>query len=383
MRKIGKYVALALGAAIILTGCTKNEQSVVEDAPSQVSSVEASTSASAEASTEEKVVSEVEEDNMMSIGETTVSNDIFSFILPFNDSKFIAQTSDNGISIYHKDSYDSGFGGFCYTISVYKQPSDYAGGMDVKVGEFMKDGETVYDVVVSYPSEVQWNYTKSEEMPEDYALVYNSINDAIPSLMGNNGETFENGKGCKGIDLYNDTLKTFADTISNDFNESTLEDNNLSNQYLSVKDLSKEERMKRIKYAYKDINGDGIEELLVGEAIDDKFVIYDLYTVVDRNVEHVLKSSNESKFYALEYFLVNETSDGEGVNYINVFDVEPNTTNFMPQVSFKHDTNTDTYGISYGSDDEYEEVTKEEYEERLNNFKNYSSLDLYSLSVME
>ncbi len=380
MKKIGKYVALALGATIILSGCTKNEQSVVTEDVAQ------------EASTQEEIVQEdildttedaSNEEQTIGLLETSVSNNLFSITIPFDKSKFVTETNENGIFVYHKDSYDAGFGGFCFGISLYEKPSDYAGGMDEKIGEMMKDGETVYDVVMSFPSEVQWDYTKSEEMPEDYAALYNSAKDIAQSVIGNDGETFEYGKGCNGVDLYNDTLKMFVGALSEDFDEAKLEENNLSSQYLSVKDLSKEEKMESIKYAYRDVNGDGIDELLVGQNEDNRFVIYDLYTVVDRNIEHVLKSFNESKFYALEYFLVNEASDGEGVNYINVLDIEPNTTNFMPQVSFKYDTNTDTYGISYAGNDDYEEVTKEEYEERLNNFKNYASLDILPLSTME
>ena len=120
---------------------------------------------------------------------TKVSNKMFSITLPDKAAgKFVSETTDNSISIFDKEAKEADFGGFAFSVSAYKEPSEYAGGMDSKVGEFTADDGTLYDVVVSYPSDVQYDYTKYDDLPESYEMLYRGAEDIIKTLEGADGK---------------------------------------------------------------------------------------------------------------------------------------------------------------------------------------------------
>ncbi|MBO4336486.1 MAG: hypothetical protein J5842_00240, partial [Lachnospiraceae bacterium] len=127
-------------------------------------------------------------------------------------------------------------------------------------------------------------------------------------------------------------------------------------------------------YAYLDVNNDGIDELLIGEIAegDLKGTVYDIYTMVDRKPVHVLSGSGRDRYYALEYgMLLNERSGGADDSEWLSFDIEPNTTNILPQLGVKMDGYEDKdnpWFVSYG-DDEWESISEEEFEDYKSRFE--------------
>ena len=62
------------------------------------------------------------------------------------------------IQVPFKEAKEADFGGFAFSVFAYNEPAEYAGGMDVKVGEIKYDDEILYDIVIGYPSDVQYRY---------------------------------------------------------------------------------------------------------------------------------------------------------------------------------------------------------------------------------
>ena len=308
-----------------------------------------------------------------------LSNGLFTITMPKEvEGTYLAYATDNRISVYEKSANEAGFGGFTFSVEAYKEPSEYAGGMDTKVGEMTTADGTVYDVTRSYPSDVQWDYNKGEEMPTEYAALYNGAEDIIKTLSCDGGN-FTFGAGTKGEDLYSDVIAQLKKAIDEKWDASKLEENNMSPMYCSVE---------KPGYAYKDINHDGIDELLVGEIADGemKGIVYDIYTMVDRVPTHVLSGTDSNRYFAQDTgWIVNIFSDGEGMKCSESYDIEPNTTNLLQQVGLKYESNEkgeSQWFISYSDpvEDKWESISEEEYNSRLEIIEDIDRIDYKSLS---
>lgn len=336
-------------------------------------STEISDDVAAEVSTEEDRQEIVADENGV------LSNGLFTITMPKEvEGTYLAYATDNRISVYEKSANEAGFGGFTFSVEAYKEPSEYAGGMDTKVGEMTTADGTVYDVTRSYPSDVQWDYTKGDEMPAEYEALYDGAEDIIKTL-GCDGGSFTFGAGTKGEDLYSDVIAQLKKAIDEKWDASKLEENNMSPMYYSVE---------KPGFAYKDINHDGIDELLVGEIADGemKGVVYDIYTMVDRSPAHVLSGSGRDRYYIQDGgFVVNVQSGGAGMTCYNTFDIEPNTTNLLQQVGLKYESNEkgeSQWFISYSdpAEDEWESISEEEYNSNLGRVESIDRIDFTPLS---
>ena len=144
--------------------------------------------------------------------DTTFQNKLFSITLPeeLNGSYEIKKEKDK-ISVFHKESKKAGFGGFAFGIKAYKNPADHAilpGGK--KIGELTSKG-ILYDIVLKYPTDVQFDYTKSPKAPESYKLLYD-LGEVI-NIQGINGSTYHKNQGMKGETLYKDILEKHITAI--------------------------------------------------------------------------------------------------------------------------------------------------------------------------
>ncbi|MCR5590833.1 MAG: hypothetical protein K6F73_04815 [Lachnospiraceae bacterium] len=317
----------------------------------------------------------------------TVTNNLFSITLPDEAAGlFVAEIYDDSISIYDKEAKEAGFGGFAFDVSAFKDPAEYAGGMDVKVGEFTSSDGALYDIVVTYPSDVQYDYTVYEDgMPESYALLYNGSDDIVKTLTGADGDgEFIWGAGTRGEELYGSVIAKYVKAIKEGWDADRLESEDMSSMYYAMSVDDEGSVLDRAGYAYFDVNFDGVDELLIGEIADGdwKGTIYDIYTMVDREPAHVVSGWDRNRYYALEFGMItNEYSGGADMTGWDVYDIEPNTTNLIPQVFFKYDgyeNEEQPYFISYDEGETWENVTEEEFNARY--FLDYIRFDFTPFS---
>ena len=301
---------------------------------------------------------------------TIIKNKLFSITMP-KELKGIYQVKKekNKISFFFFFSKKAGFGGFAFGIKAYKNPKDHAvlpGSR--KLGELRDKKGELYDIVLKHPTDVQYDYTKSPQAPYTFKRLYD-IGDN-PNITGVNGSAYFKNQGMKGENLYNDIIKKHLTAINNKWDSAKLEKENMSYMYNIIDDKNK------IGYTYYDVNADGIEELLIGEIAegDWKGVIYDIYTMVNREPKHVTSGGERNRYYVCDgSFVCNEYSSGALESGVRVYNLVENSTELFLQVAFKYDEYTNPkmpWFISY-SDEKWNNVSKEAYNERKKIFEQY------------
>ena len=312
--------------------------------------------------------------------DTVIKNKLFSITLPgeLNDL-YAKRVEKDRIEIYDKNSKKAGFGGFVFGIKGYKNPADHAmlpGGK--KLGELVDKRGNLYDIVLKHPTDVQYDYTKGTKAPESYKKLYDISN--IVNIQGIKGSTYFKNQGMKGEDLYKDILQKHKTAMKEKWNSIKLEQEQMSYMY-NITD--------KIGYIYYDVNGDGIEELFIGEIADGdwKGVIYDIYTMVNRKPQHVTSGGIRNRYYVCDDgFICNEYSSGAMENGVRVYNLVENSTELFPQVNFKYDGYTNSknpWFLSYGNEsdaDQWENVSEEIYKERKKIFEKYERFDFIPLS---
>ena len=310
---------------------------------------------------------------------TVIKNKLFYITIPENLKKsYEIKKEKDKISIYHKDSKNAGFGGFAFGIKAYKNPSDHAnlpGGR--KIGELTDKNGDLYDIVLKYPTDVQYDYTKGTNPPDSFKQLYDL--GEIVNIKGINGSIYYKNQGMKGQDLYKNILKKHITAINEKWDSTKLEKENMSYMYNIIKEKE------NIGYTYYDANADGIEELLIGEIAQGnwKGVIYDIYTMVDRKPKHVISGGSRNRYYVCDNsFICNEYSSGALESGVSVYNLVENSTELFPQVYFKYDeyqNSKNPYFISY-SDEKWKNVTEEEFDERKKVFEQYERFDFIPLN---
>ena len=309
-------------------------------------------------------------------------NKLFMISLP-KDLKGVyeVKTEKDKISVFHKESKKAGYGGFAFGIKVYENPSDHAvlpGGR--KIGELTDKKGKLYDVVIKYPTDVQYDYTKSPQVPDSYKTLYGISENVGVNIQGIKGATYFENQGTKGQDLYKDVLKKHITSIKEKWDSVKLEQENMSYMY-NLTD--------RIGYVYYDVNGDGIDELLIGEIAerDWKGVIYDIYTMVNREPKHVVSGGSRNRYFICDNsFVCNEYSSGAMESGVRVYNLVENSTELYPQVSFKYDGYTNPekpWFLSYGDEtnnDSWENVSEEKFKESKKVFEKYERFDFIPLN---
>ena len=313
-------------------------------------------------------------------------NEIFTITMPEDlDGKYVIESRKNGYYVYDKEAKDAGFGGFAFSVFAYEKPSEYAGGMDMKVGEIRKDDKTLYDVVIEYPSDVQYDYTKYEdEMPESYEKLYNGAEDIVKTLKSSQGDLVW-GAGCDGKDMYSEVIEKHIKAIEEKWDSNKLEEEEMSPEYNAIRVATGGAALDGVGYAFYDTNNDGIDELLIGEIAegDLKGTVYDIYTMIDRSPAHVVSGSARDRYYAMEHGMIcNEYSSGADNSGWQSYDIEPNTANLMPQLGVKMDgyENKDKpWFVDYGDPEEWENIDEEQFDEFKSRFE-YVRFDFTPLS---
>ncbi len=316
-----------------------------------------------------------------------IKNRLFSVTLP-NEFKgtYSAEVKKDTISVYDKAAKKAGFGGFAFAVRAYKNPSEHAmlpGGK--KIGELTDGKGTLYDMVLKYPTDVQYDYTKSSEMPDSYKALYD-LGETV-NIQGYKGAKYFKAQGTKGEDLYKDILKKHITAINEKWDSEKLEKENMSYMYNVMK--STPNLMNKVGFTYYDVNKDGIDELFIGEIAQGawKGVIYDIYTTVNRKPVHVISGGSRNRYYACDdAFICNEYSAGAMESGLKVYNLVENSAELFPQVSFKYDGYTNRknpWFLSYGSglnEDEWQNVSEETFKKRKQIFERYIRFDYTPLS---
>ncbi|MBR2068379.1 MAG: hypothetical protein IJ877_01325 [Candidatus Gastranaerophilales bacterium] len=313
--------------------------------------------------------------------DAVLKNRLFSISIPQNLKGFYTVKKEkNKISIYHKNSKHSGFGGFAFGIKAYKNPADHAvlpGSR--KLGELTDKKGNLYDIVLKHPTDVQYDYTKSETPPESFKLLYD-LGENI-NIKGINGATYFKNQGMKGEDLYQSILEKYKTALIEKWDSDKLEKENMSYMYNIIPS-------NKIGYTYYDINADGIDELVIGEIAQGNWrgVIYDIYTMVDRKPAHVISGGQRNRYYVCDNsFVCREYSSGAAESGVDVYNLVENSTELFPQVSFKYDgykNPKNPYFISY-SDENYENYPEKEFRERKKIFEKYERFNYIPLNNIQ
>ncbi len=326
--------------------------------------------------------------------DTIFKNKLFSVAVPDTmKGTYRADIKKDRISFYHIDSAKAGFGGFAFGIKAYKNPADHAvlpGSK--KIGELTDKKGNLYDMVLKYPTDVQYDYTKSSTPPDTYKVLYEYGDSA--QIQGVKGSTYYKNQGMKGKDLYGDILSKHLQAIADRRDSQWLEDHEMSYMYNVIfQGLKKGENvLDKIGYAYYDVNADGIDELLIGEISEGEWkgIIYDIYTMVNREPKHVISGGARNRYYVCNgTFICNEYSSGANESGMCVYILVENSAELFPQVSFKYDGYTNPnkpWFISYGDDinkDSWENMDEKELEERKSVFDRYIRFDYTPLSTLK
>ncbi len=317
-----------------------------------------------------------------------VKSSLFSIALPSELKKqFETETDKGSIAIFHKESKIAGFGGFVFGIEAFKNPASHAtlpGGR--KIGELSDKKGVLYDIVLEYPTDVQFDYTKYSQIPEAYKRLMDLAENV--NIQGIKGAKYFKSQGTKGEYLYNDVIKKHITAINEKWDSAKLEEENMSYMYNVLAHTNKN-ILDKIGYAFYDANGDGIDELFIGEIAQGnwKGVVYDIYTMVDRKPVHVVSGGSRNRYYVCDDgFICNEYSSGAKEFGMQVYIVVENSTTLYPQVGFKYDAYSNPkkpWFLSYSSDMnniKWENVTEKTYKERKKVFEKYERFDYTPLS---
>ena len=326
--------------------------------------------------------------------DTIIKNKLFSISVPEEMKGFYrTEIKKDSISFFDKDSAKAGFGGFAFGIKAYKNPADHSvlpGSR--KIGELTDKKGNLYDMVLKHPTDVQYDYTKSSLPPDAYKALYEYGDSA--RIQGVKGSIYYKNRGMKGQDLYNDILSKHVQAIISKRDSDWLEKHEMSYMYNVVSQGVKkgENVLDKIGYVYYDVNYDGIEELLIGEISEGEWkgVVYDIYTMVNREPKHVVSGGERNRYYVCDdSFICNEYSSGANESGTLVYILVENSTELYPQVSFKYDayTNPDKpWFITYGNalnEDSWKNVDEKELKERKSVFDRYIRFDYMPLSTLK
>lgn len=320
--------------------------------------------------------------------DTTVKNRLFSITLPEElNGIYEVKTQRDKISLFHKESKASGFGGFAFGLKAYKKPLDHAvlpGSR--KLGELTDRFGNLYDIVLKHPTDVQYDYTKSTEIPETFGLLYDI--GEIVNIKGINGATYFKNQGTKGEELYKDILKRHITAIDEKWDSVRLEKENMSYMYNVIAQTNKDV-LNKIGYTYYDVNADGIEELLIGEITNGEWkgIIYDMYTMVNRKPKHVMSGGSRNRYYVCDKsFICNDYSSSAFESGTRVYNLVENSTELFPQVSFKLDgyaNPKNPWFLSYGENEEgWKNISEDTFIERKKTFDDYERFDYIPLSTL-
>ena len=336
---------------------------------------------------------EVVNDKIESDDNIVLTNQIFKLDMPTEfDGLYETEVKTNAINIFDKESKQKGYIGLLFGLYAYENPKDWAGGPIEKLGEFILDNGKNYDLVMAYPTESQWGFD-TMEMPANYKKIYDKRYEIAECVSGLNGEKVEIGKGCRGKDLYNEELYKHLTAIKEKWDIDKLRQENMSPMYSYISNENINNNAD-VGYIYKDINYDGIDELLIGEIGEGEFsnIIYDLYTMVDRKPAHVFSGWDRNRYYLSNAdFIINEYSQSATESGYRLYALNSNDIELGFQYALKYDENENAekpYFVSYDVDENgeiknWENIEENEFKRLEDTVSNHNKIEYISFSTIK
>ena len=324
-----------------------------------------------------------------------LSNGLFSVTMPDDlQGLYVGVFEDNTIIICDKKSREEKAGGQVYEISAERSSMDYTRDPALKkYGELTSGDGTVYDMTLSHPTDVRYTPVNGGK-PESYKKIEEKAQEIMDSIASTDGGSYSAGAGMKGEELYQDVLEKHVKAVTAGWSAARLEEEGMSPAYELIGKLYRDAAINHIFYAYTDLTGEGVEELLIGELRDEdqKLAVYDIYTIDDHKPFHSLSGWNEDWYYAGETYLINVYKGVNDEEYWSVQDADYCITNSK---SKGYSNGFDTFVIDPSKNEEqpwfisafsgsFQNVTQEEYEEKFNRsvkIKEIESRPLSEVSV--
>lgn len=377
-----RMLVAVLGCVVVLAGCGSSNTADSAEAQSTAENVETMTLSETGAVDETDEVSTESAGGEFSLGEEltpddngVISNGFITITMPSEyKGTYLAYNYENDINIYDKASNEAGYGGFIFGVSAADDYAKY-GGMRTKIGELTEKNGKLYHILISYPSEVQWDYTKSEEMPESYKAINDKVREIASTVTSADGGTYVDGAGTKGEDIYGALVKDIKGKIENAKDAGELEAENLSAVYYAMTQGDEaKDPMESIGISYVDFNLDGVDEMLIGDVESKE--IYDIFASVDGEPAHVISGSWRDYYKVYGPVLAEYTHEGADVGVISTYSLLPNSTELSSQYSIKIDETEgaeNKWSVSYDDGDNWEALTEEDYKQRLSNIEDFTS----------
>jgi hypothetical protein len=392
MKKHVLFLTL-LGCAAVMAGCGK-EVASQPNASGEATSIEEPTvpkSATQENSSAPSAEVTVTEDEWeIDYGQVLtpdengrVSNGFISMQIPVElEGTYIAYGYDKDINIYEKEAHESGFSGFVFGVCAATNYEDY-GGMRTKVGELTDADGKLYHVLKSYPSDVQWNFEKYDDVPAAYKALEDRADEMIATVQSETGGVYAHGAGIHGEDIYGGLIKDIVKNIGAGLDPIGLQEADLSPAYYFMangdtpKDL-----MKSVGIAYTDINLDGVDEMIIGDI--DTQQVYDIFTTVNGVPTTVLKDYEGEYYKVYGPVLAQYSKPTEEVDIVTTFDLLPNSTELFCQYSLRSDASQDAdyrWAVSYDGET-WNELSEDEYKERITRIEEFPTENKLSFKAI-
>ncbi|MBR1691986.1 MAG: hypothetical protein IJ711_04350, partial [Lachnospiraceae bacterium] len=276
-RKMGWLLGIVfMGMALGITGCREGSREQAPQAEGEPEGTEQMQDQQQEEGQEESQPSEQtdgeesdskeqKEQEQAQPDAAVISGRLFSITMPKElDGLYDAETDEYGdISIYEKTSREE-FGGFVFGIFAYEDPAEYAQlPSGHKLGELTDAEGKTYDLVVEYPTDVQFD--PEGDAHEKYSSIMDAAQQATESIIAVDG-VYRAGAGMQGEDLYGEVLQKYVTAVREEWGPDKLEQENMSYMYaMRYSGEQEKDPLDVIGYYYCDLTGDGVDELFIGE----------------------------------------------------------------------------------------------------------------------
>lgn len=313
----------------------------------------------------------------------TISNGTFALDIPDEVlESCTVETDERGISFYDTASKEARMGGFVGSLSAYESPDDYnemPGYERAGIIEY-PDG-TWLDLVVQYPTDVQF----LPDTKESYNKAWDAFEEIIKNIIPEGDGTFVPQDEVDTTAVYDDVLADLIDAISSQADTDALEEMGVS--YIYSRFYEDESPLDSLGYAYKDLNGDGYDELLIGSVGYPQ--IYDLFGQKNGEAVHVFSGWERNSYDLVgregsASCVRNHASSSAYMSENGFYILWPDGTELLPQVVFIYDGEKDPdnpWFIDYGGWGEPEPATEEEWNSRQENWGEQIEIEYTPLSA--
>ena len=306
----------------------------------------------------------------------TVECDKFSVTIPAEAVELCdIETTSDSIAIYEKISHADG-AGFVGSINLYKNVNDYC-----YIPNFARGGEISYpdntrlDIVLTYPSDVQYDFN-SKESTDAWMTLQDTFNEEIaPSIQPREDGTFIPQNEVDNTSVYDETLASLYQALVEKKDQAALEEDGFSYLY-ALNYAEGEDPLYTFGYTFVDLTGTGYPELVIMKD-DGSPIVYDMFTQVDGKVQNVFSSAERDCVTLLGHeghsprTICEHASGGADVTEINTYILDPGTKELCSQGSFIYDATDNQenpWAVRYGLDEEPEALDEAEWNQRMENF---------------